>query len=350
MRLFAFGIVAVVLVGGCDLPGASSGPQDGGTLNVAVRRDPRSLNGWLAADPASLRASAPLFPLLYQANPDMTISPDLAAGMPVLDADKKTWMVKLRHNARWSDGQPITADDVLATVAIERSPALVTDVVFDWAQLDKVEKVDTYTVKFDLDAPYAPFLANSLTTFVVRAYIYGAIDVARMAVDPISQRPLVTGGPFRFDKRSKDEVDLVANPEYYGGRPHLDRMVFKIIPDASAAASAVANGDIGWEPDLTSSAIDKLKGSSGVQVFEYPDLSYYDVRFNDRPDHLFGDKLVRQAFAYAIDKEAITRRVTRGHGVALWGVVPPEAWAYDAGATVKYKPALARAHHPMETP
>jgi ABC-type transport system substrate-binding protein len=100
--------------------------------------------------------------------------------------------------------------------------------------------------------------------------------------------------------------------------------VFKILPDATAAANATANGDIGWEPDLTSSAIDKLKGNSGVRVFEYPDLSYYDVRFNDRPDHLFGDKLVRQAFAYAIDKEAITRRVTGGHGVTLWRA--PSAW------------------------
>ena len=349
MRLSTFGLLALLLLGGCDLPGVSSGPQNGGTLNVAIGSDPSRLNRFLAADPSALRASAPLFPLLYQANPDMSISPDLASAMPILSADKKAWTVKLRRDAKWSDGQPITADDVLTTVAIERNPALVTDVVFDWAGLDKVEKVDTYTVKFDLGAPYAPFLANSLTTFIVPAHIYGAIGVAKMAADPISQQPLVTGGPFKFDRRTKDEVDLAANPDYYAGRPHLDRMVFKIIPDPSAAASAVAIGDIGWEPDLTSSAIDKLRGNSGVQVFEYPDLSYYDVRFNDRADHLFGDKLVRQAFAYAIDKQAITRRVTGGHGVALWGDVPPESWAYDAGATVKDKPDLARAKQLMQS-
>jgi peptide/nickel transport system substrate-binding protein len=125
--------------------------------------------------------------------------------------------------------------------------------------------------------------------------------------------------------------------------------VFKIIPDASAAASAVANGDIGWEPDLPASAVDKLRGNAGVQVFEYPDLSYYDVRFNDRSDHLFGDKLVRQAFAYAIDKQAITKKVTGGHGVALWGDIPPESWAYDAAATVKYQRDVARAKQLMQS-
>src|SRR5258708_25680082 len=313
MRLPTFGLLALLLLGGCDLPSVSSGPQNGGTLNVAIGSDPSSLNRFLAADPSALRASALLFPLLYQANPDMSISPDLASAMPILSADKKAGTVKLRHDAKWSDGQPITADDVLTTVAIERNPALVTDVVFDWAGVDKVEKVDTYTVKFDLGAPYAPFLANSLTTFIVPAHIYGTIDVAKMAPDPISHQPLVTGGPSKFDRRTKDEVDLAANPDYYAGRPHLDRMVFKIIPDPSAAASAVANGDIGWEPDVTSSAIDKLRGNSGVQGFEYPDLSYYDVRFNDRADHLLADHLVRQAFSYAIDKQAITRRVTGVH-------------------------------------
>jgi peptide/nickel transport system substrate-binding protein len=338
----------LLLLTSCDLPGQAPATQNGGTLTVAITADPSSLNRFLAADAASLRASAPLFPLLYQANPDMSISPDLAASMPALSDDHKSWTVTLRPDARWSDGQPITADDVLATVAIQRNPALVTDVVFDWSMLSKVIKVDAHTVRFDLTAAYAPFLANSLTTFVVPAHIYGAIDVAAMGADPISQRPAVTGGPFRFDKRSKDEVDLVANPDYYAGRPHLDRMVFKILPDATAAANAVANGDIGWEPDLTASAMDKLKGAPGVRVLEYPDLSFYDVRFNDRPAHLFGDKLVREAFAYAIDKGAVVRAVTGGHGSAAWGDVAPESWAFDTSAVVKYKPDLTRARLLMQ--
>jgi peptide/nickel transport system substrate-binding protein len=344
MRLYTAAMVAaLLLVSGCDLPGQTPGIPTGGTLTVAITSDPTSLNRFLAADPAALRASAPLFPDLYQANPDLSISPDLAASMPSLSADHKAWTVKLRPNARWSDGQAITADDVIATVAIERNPALVTDAVFDWSMLDKVTKVDTYTVRFELTSPYAPFLANSLTMFVVPAHIYGAVDVAKMGADPISQQPSVTGGPFRFDKRNKDEVDLVANPDYYAGRAHLDRMVFRILPDATAAANAIATGDIGWEPDLSASALDKLKGVAGLKVVEYPDLSFYDVRLNDRPTHLFGDKLVRLAFAYAIDKVAVVRQVTAGHGTTLWGDIAPESWAFDPAAVVKYKPDLAKA-------
>jgi peptide/nickel transport system substrate-binding protein len=69
-------------------------------------------------------------------------------------------------------------------------------------------------------------------------------------------------------------------------------------------------------------------------------MGYYDVRFNDRPDHLFGDKRVRQAFAYAIDKEALVKQVTDGAGTAVYGDILPTSWAYDASATVRYKQDL----------
>jgi peptide/nickel transport system substrate-binding protein len=349
MMLPRLGVLLVCLVvpAACEVPGQTL-PRNGGTLNVAIGADPVTLNRFLAADAASLRASAPLFPNLYQANSDLSVAPDLAESMPALSADRKQWTVKLRRNARWSDGRAILADDVIATVAIQRNPGLVTDVVFDWTMLDQVAKVDDHTVRFTLTEPFAPFLANSLTTFVVPAHIYRALDVARMAADPVSQQPLVSGGPFRLEKRSKDEIDLTANLDYYAGRPHLDRMVFKIIPDPGTAASAVANGDLNWEPDLGAAALLKLPETSGATVRKYPDLSFYDVRFNDRPDRLFGDVRVRQAFAHAIDKQAVVKKVTNGTGVPLWGDVAPQSWAYHPGAAAKYKVDLGAARQLMQ--
>src|SRR6202171_3386715 len=133
MKIPLAGVLTAILLASCDLPAPT--PKDGGTLPVAIAADPTTLNRFLAADPASLRASAPLFPNLYQADPDLAITPDLAESMPSLSADRKSWTVKLRRNATWSDGKPITADDVVATVAIERNPGLVTEVAFDWTML-----------------------------------------------------------------------------------------------------------------------------------------------------------------------------------------------------------------------
>ena len=344
MKLTSGGLLAlagILVLGACDI--GTPAPTNGGDLSVALASDPATLNPFVAGDAVSQRALAPLFPLLYQVNSDLTVTPDLAAGLPAISDDHKIWTVKLRHGARWTDGKEITATDVVGTVTLQRDPRLATDALFDWTALDKVERVDDYTVRFTLAQVYAPFLARSLATFVAPAHIYGAIDAARMRDDSISQEPTVGGGPFKFQKRVKgSEVDLVANTTYYAGRPHFDRLFEKVLPDASTRANALADGKVLWEPDLNGDAVDKLQHAGGLKVWSYPDLGYYDVRFNDRADHLFGDKLVRQAFAYAIDKEAVVRQATSSHGTTLWGDIVPTSWAYDAGATTRYKKDVAR--------
>jgi peptide/nickel transport system substrate-binding protein len=329
-------------VPGCDLPILQGPPKpvDGGTLTMALPSDPTTLNRFLAADAVSQRAVAPLFPNLYEARPDMSVAPDLAESMPTLSDDKKTWTVKLRAGAKWTDGRPIGADDVVSTVGIQRALAARNPVeaIFDWEKLDRVEKVDDLTVRFVLTEVYAPFLANSLVTFVAPAHVYGAIPPTSMADDPVSDQPTVTGGPFKFDKRDAGrQIDLVANPDYYGGRPHIDRLVEKVITDPTNAANELGQGGVQWLPDMSPDAMAKLKPNSNVALHSYPALGYYDVRFNDRPDHVFGDRLVRQAFASAVDKEAIVKDATQGQGVTLWGDILPTSWAYDDTAVVKYK-------------
>lgn len=329
-----------LLVASCQ---GQQGLTNGGTLTVALGADPATLNRFVAGDTVSRRAVAPLFPMLYALAPDMSVVPDLATGFPTLGDNGKTWTVHLRHGARWSDGKAITADDVLSTVNIQRDKHLATDAIFDWDKLDKVEKMDDYTVRFTLVEQYAPFLANSLVTFVAPAHIYGLIDPARMKEDPIGASPAVSGGPFKFDKRvAGQEVDLVANPNYYGGRPHFDRIIYKVIPDATSAANSLLSGEVNWQPDAPPSEANKLKGSA-TYTREYPDMGYYDVRFNDRPDHPFGDKRVRQAFAYAIDKEALVKEVTGGAGSPVWGDILPTSWAYDASAPLRFKQDLDHA-------
>ena len=336
-------IAAAMLGSACQGPLPAPGPTNGGTLVVALAGDPVSLNRFVAGDSVSRRAVAPLFPMLYELAPDLSVRPDLATALPVLSDGGKTWTVKLRRGATWSDGKAITADDVLTTVRIQRDKNLATDAIFDWDKLDRVVKVDDHTVQFVLTEAYAPFLANSLVTFVAPGHIYGVIDPANMKQDPIGITPSVTGGPFRFEKRTRgQEVDLVANPDYYNGRPHFDRIVERIIRDAAVAATALLSGDVNWQPDAPASEVSKITGSATF-VRRYPDLGYYDLRFNDRAGHLFEDKRVRQALAYAIDKEALVNEVTSGNGTPMWGDIVPTSWAYDSTAAVRYKQNLDRA-------
>src|SRR5260370_24386955 len=147
-----------VLLSACG--GSSSTGQtitNGGTLIWALDADAQSLNPFVAGDVPSVRAYGFIFPNLYQADKDLNITPDLADGMPSISSDQKVWTVKLRKNAKWSDGSPITADDVVMTVNMQNNPNLDTDAAFDWGELDNGAKGDPNTLKFTLNNLLSPF-------------------------------------------------------------------------------------------------------------------------------------------------------------------------------------------------
>jgi peptide/nickel transport system substrate-binding protein len=158
--------MAGVLLAACGpgTTGQSSTPKNGGTLVWGLDADAQSLNPFVAGDLPSARSLAFMFPNLYSADKNINIVPDLADGMPQVSSDGKVWTVKLKSGAKWTDGSPITADDVVTTVNLQNNPNLDTDAGFDWGVLEKVEKADTLTVKFTLTSPFAPFLADNLQT------------------------------------------------------------------------------------------------------------------------------------------------------------------------------------------
>lgn len=319
----------------------STGAVNGGTLIYALDADAQTLNPFEAATVPDVRAYQFFFPNLYQADKNLNIVPDLAAGPPTVSADSLTYTVKIRQDAKWSDGTPITADDVVSTAHIQANPNLDTDASFDWSPLTDpvtgVQKVDTYTIKYTLSAPFAPFLAVNLTGFVAPAEVYGKIDPAKMRTDPSNDHPAVTGGEFLYVGRTVgQEIDGKANPSYYNGRPHFDKLVEKVITNTTAAAQALGTGDVNMDAEINGSAIDTVKGLSGVQTYIYPDLAYYDVRLNDRPGHLFSDLAVRQAWKYVIDHDGVVQAATGGHATPIYGDLPPASWAYDPAATPKY--------------
>jgi peptide/nickel transport system substrate-binding protein len=343
--MLSAGIAVLVAACGTNAP-ATTNITNGGTLTWALDADAASLNPLVAGDQPSFRALAPMLINLYQPDKNLQVVPDLADGLPSISSDHLVWTVKLR-SAKWSDGSAITADDVVATVKQQADPNLDTDLGYDWGKLKTVEKVDDKTVKFTLTEPFAPFLGNNLATYVLPAKVYGAVDASKQRNQPYSTAPTVTGGPFLFDKWIPgQEIDYKANPNYFLGRPHFDKMIAKVITDATAATNAIVNGDVQWDPAVADAGIggvQKVTAASSVTSHSYADLSYIDVRMNDRPGHPFGDVLVRRAFATALDKDSIIQAAKGNTGVTLWGDIVPASWAYDASAAVKYTQDVTKA-------
>ena len=358
VRAVALACVGLFVIAACG-GGTSGNIKEGGTLLYALDADAATLNPFELGDVPSVRAAQFMFPNLYEADKNLAIVPDLAAGMPTVSADLKTWTVKLRTDAKWSDGTPITSADVVKTVQIQANSKLDTDASYDWSLLtDPVTGVtapDASTVVYTLTQPFAPFLANNLTGLVAPASVYGSVDVTKMRTFE-QDHPTVTGGPFLFEKRvAGSEIDLTANPNYYLGKPHFAKVVLKVLTDTTAAAQATIAGDINWDPEITGAAIDTVKAAPNVQSYIYPDLGYFDVRFNDRAmwvnkskATLFGDVNVRRAFAYALDKDSIVKAATDGHATTLWGDIVPASAYYDDSAVVKYAQDIAKAKSLMD--
>ena len=352
LRVSTLAAAVAVLVSACGTSTATtSSAKNGGTLIWALDADAQSLNPFVAGDVPSVRAYGFLFPNLYQADKNLNVVPDLADGMPSVSSDGTVWTVKLK-TAKWSDGTAITADDVVMTVNMQNNPNLDTDAAFDWSKLSKVEAVDSHTVKFTLTEPFAPFLANNLLTFVAPNAVYGKIDPAKQRTDPVALNPTVTGGAYKFDKRIPgQEIDYSANLNYYAGRPHYDKVIAKVITDATAAANALINGDVAWHPSLGEAGaggISQAKSSGSVQVHTYQDLGYIDLRMNERKGRLFDNVLTRQALAYTLDKPSIVQAATQGAGAPLWADIVPASWAYDASSIVKYPLDVSKAKSLMQ--
>ena len=334
------GIAVLVSACGTAPSSTSETPKNGGTLIWALDSDADTLNPFVASTLPDFALLSHIYPNLYSSDKNLNVIPDLADGMPSVSSDGTVWTVKMKKNGKWSDGTPITADDVIATEKLQAAPTLDTDYAYDWSKLKKIEKVDTYTVKFTLTEPFAPFLAVNLVGYIAPASVFGTVDPAKVRNMPTSTAPTVTGGPYKFDKWVPgQEIDLSANLAYFNGRPHYDKAIAKIITDATAAANALINGDVSWHYKLGEAGaggVSKAKAASNVVVHTYQDLGYIDFRMNTRKGHIFDNVLTRQALASVLDKSSIVQAATQGAGAPLWGDIVPASWAYDAASVVKY--------------
>jgi len=327
---------AALVLAACGSTSSAPPVRHGGQLVVAVDTMPLSLNPLTAGDVASVRAYAPLYPLLYDARPDLSLTPDLAAAMPQLSADGTVWTVRIRAGARWSDNAPITAADVVYTVTTESDPTLSGDAQFDWSTLSRVEQVDPLTVRFTLRAPDAAFGAR-LVTPIVPAHVLSKYKPAQMDTAFFDTTPSVSGGPFMYKSSNPLGAGLlyVPNPHWYGGTANVDKLVVAVVADAQQVPEMLAQGQVLWAPELTGGAVADAEKQFGVRVATYPELSLVALQCNQRAGAPTADVRVRQALSAAIDRAAVARAAAGDGAAVMWGDVPQQSWAYDAAAAVQ---------------
>jgi peptide/nickel transport system substrate-binding protein len=337
LLLLAALAAAAACAPGTDDPGGAAGgePRYGGTVVVGSPADLQSMNTLTSSDASSrmVQQYMLLMPLvLYDEN--LEPAPWLAERWDTayVAPDTMELTLHLRRDVRWHDGTPTTAHDVLFTFerALEPATAFPNRASFDlWNP--RAEVIDDHTIRFRL-RPHADFLATWYELPILPAHLLRDVPPAELANHPYGTTAPVGNGPFRFVRRvPNQEWVFEANPDFpeaLGGRPYLDRVVYRVIPEQTTLLTELLTGRLDVYPAPNPNQTEQLERGRGVRLLSSPYRSQTHIGWNTR-DPLFRDVRVRRALTLAIDRQAILDALLYGHGQMGVSSSTPAHWVFD---------------------
>jgi peptide/nickel transport system substrate-binding protein len=325
-RLIELGLAAgAVNIAGIPSGLAAEQPVRGGQLIVAQSPEPPILTSALTVAGPTQMVSGKIFDGLIEYDLDLNPKPKLAKSWTV-SPDGLTITFALQPGVTWHDGAPFTSEDVAYSV-LEIWKKFHSRGRSTFANVIAAETPDPLTVIWKLSQP-APYILNALPSVesqVLPKHLYAGTDVL---TNPRNIAPIGTG-PFRFVKWEKGAyIALERYPDYWDKpAPYLDKVIFRILPDAAERATALETGEVqvARGMNLTYSDIPRLAAIPDIELTRHNRTTLTGIagfEFNlDRP--YFKDVRVRQAFAHAIDRDFILKNIWFGYGQVATGPIPP---------------------------
>lgn len=340
----ALGVLVTLVLSACG-PSATTGgggntPVKGGNLIDGLFEEPDTLMSGVTSETFAVMVDQALWAPLFYGDADGKIQPGLATQVPSttnggISADGLTYTIKLKP-AKWSDGSPLTSDDVVFTLQLEMNPAYGTKSALDTANIASVANPDPSTVTITLKHAEPPFLALGLVDpgnfNPMPKAVYGTMapaDVAKVFT------PLVTSGPFMFKSESDhvkgDHITLFRNPNYFDApKPYLDSVTFKIITDQNTILTALQSGTIHTAWDLDINKLDSYKAIQGYTQTQDAQAASWEGLFMNTSNPILSDVNVRKAIMMGLKLDDIR---------ALWHGVAKET-CDDATGSFAHDPQL----------
>ena len=306
----------------------------GDTLILGRGGDSFTLDPAEAIDGESGKVCDVLYDTLVQyRGPTTDLEPGLAETWQ-RSADGLTWTFQLRQGVQFHDGTPLDADAVV--FSFTRPLGLFPN--FREQFIDQIIALDPFTVQIQLKAPYAPFISTLAATSFS---IVSPAAVQRFGAD-FGNNPVGTG-PFKFVQWERDDkITLAANNQHWAGRPALDRLIFRSIPNNTERLSELQQGNIHIMDLPSPDEIPLIQGDPAFEILIQPSLNigYLAVNLEKPP---FDNLKVRLAINHAINKTEIVERFYQDFGIPAKSPVPPTLWGHDD--TIEdyaYDPELAK--------
>ncbi len=308
-------------------------PRKGGTLILGMTADPSTLNCGIESSQIVAMVTSSIYSGLIHLDEESNPHPDLAQSWEI-SSDGLVYTFELRENVKWHDGQPLTSADVKFSFEnlVGKYNARGREA---YRNIKAIETPGPLTVKINLKKAYSPFL-EVLTAHdgcIMPKHLFDGTDVFK---NPHNDANPVGSGPFKFKEWKKgSHVTLVRNDNYFKkGRPFLDSVIFRIIPNAATRAIAFETGEINAifaSNSFPYQHVDRLKKLPNATIKDIGSPSLIGVNFNLKGNPIVAKKEVRMAIAHAIDKKFVVEKGLRGVGKVIDSVIPPGIpWAYNA--------------------
>lgn len=351
MRRFYYSVILlwmILALAACDKspqaenvrPKGDKPPAFGDILVRGDIGDASNLIPLLASDSASHAVAGMVFNGLVKYDKNMNVVGELAESWDITH-NGLVITFHLRKGVKWHDAKPFTSADVLYTYQVTTDPKTPTAYAGDFLKIKKAEVLDDYTFRVTYDKPFAPALISWASAILPKHLLAGK-DITK---SPLTRHPIGTG-PYKFKEWvAGQKIVLVANDDYFEGRPYIDGRITRIIPDTATMFLELRAQNIammGLTPLQYTRQTDNNLFKENFNKYRYLSFAYTYLGYNLK-NPLFTDKRVRQAISYAINKDEIVSGVLLGLGKPATGPYKHGTWAHnDKVKTYNYDPAKAR--------
>ncbi|WP_100486999.1 ABC transporter substrate-binding protein [Sporolactobacillus pectinivorans] len=302
---------------------ASNNSKNGGSLTVAVPGDPLVLNPNYASDRVTLTIQQALYSPLFYIN-GRNVTPALADKLTA-SKDQLKYTLILKKNLKWSDGTPLTADDIVFTLNsildTKQNSDLRGNFVFNNEPV-KVAAINKNTVVFTLPTVAPAFPLSLEQLYPIPQHVFkneGDLQKSTKNNHPVGS------GPFRFvTYKSGQYVETQRNNYYFGGKAHLDKVIFQITKDQNAANLALENGSIQLKA-IQPADVKNVTSRGNTEVISYPEYRLNYAVFNENVP-AFKNKTFRQALSYALNREDV---IKSAYGSSKYGVPASSIFTSD---------------------
>jgi peptide/nickel transport system substrate-binding protein len=309
----------------------------GGEYREALVGHPQYINPILSqTNDVDMDLSRLLFSGLFRRTKDQQLEKDLVTDYSISE-DQLTYTFYLRRDAKWHDGQTLTASDVLFTIQAIQDPNYQSPLESSLRGVT-AEQVDDYTIKLTLKEPFAPFL-SSLTFGILPQHIwYDAYKVSsqNITLSGYNVRP-IGSGPFMFDSLVKESdgvmksYHIVPFKDYYGQKPYLDKVSFYFYSDLDTAKTALQQKKVDGLGFITPEQKTALQDDGANLEYHRLQLPQYTgIFFNQRHSDVLADDDVRQALVWGVDRNTIIQDALDGEGEAIYTPILPGYLGYNA--------------------